>query len=144
MKNRLVTLVAAVALVFGGVVATATAGSATANTPCVTAKTFNAGTQFAWTAPTTSAGSTDCYLVQGNQGNGVKALQRALKYCEYISIGAAGVDGSYGPSTKSAVRTFQQSYSLTVDGQYGNQTRNWIRFLDRAANVGPDDWYFCN
>ncbi len=145
MKNRLVTVVAAAALAVGGLLATATASSAaTANTPCTTSKTFRAGTQFAWTAPTTSSGSTDCYLVQGNQGNGVKALQRGLKYCEYISVGSSGIDGSFGPATKSALKTFQSGAGITVDGEYGNQTRDRIYFLDGAYNPGAGDYYFCN
>ncbi|NTW40993.1 MAG: peptidoglycan-binding protein [Cellulomonadaceae bacterium] len=144
MRSKILSVVAAVALGLTITVGAATASSATANTPCVTAKTFNYGTPSVVTLPTTSAGSTDCYLVQGNSGNGVKALQRGLVYCENISVGAYGVDGSFGASTKSAVKLLQSYNGLVQDGQYGNKTRNAMYFLGGASNPAPGSWYTCN
>ena len=136
-------MLAALAMGLGLVLATATTSSATANTPCTTAMTFGSGT-YQRVVPTTSGGSSDCYLVLGNSGNGVKALQRTLVYCEGYSVGAYGVDGVYGSATKGAVTSFQGAMGITQDGQYGNQTRNYLQFLDRAYNPGPAEYFFCN
>ena len=51
------------------------------------------------------------------QGTDVKKVQRALGFS------GDAVDGSFGPDTDVAVRTFQQNHGLFVDGKVGNATR---------------------
>ncbi len=143
-KFRLLTVAATAALAVAGVLTTATAGSAaTANTPCTAAKTYNAGTQWQYILPVSSAGSSNCYLVQGNTGNGVKAMQRAVMYCELIWIGDSQVDGSFGPDTKNGLKNFQRGKEITVDGQYGNQTRDTLYFYPGTSFPGIGNYYTC-
>jgi len=58
-------------------------------------------------------------LKPGAKGAAVKQLQRALKSVGY-SPGT--IDGSYGPSTESAVKRFQQAQGLVADGIAGTKT----------------------
>ncbi|MFI2083100.1 N-acetylmuramoyl-L-alanine amidase [Streptomyces rubiginosohelvolus] len=70
-----------------------------------------------WTA-LLSAGTTPL-LKQGSSGDAVKRLQRALT----AALGkTVGVDGSFGPTTEAAVRSFQTTRKLGVDGQVGPAT----------------------
>ena len=70
-----------------------------------------------WTA-LLSAGATPS-LQQGASGDEVKRLQRALT----AALGSTvGVDGSFGPSTVTAVRNYQTSRGLTADGTVGPGT----------------------
>ncbi|MFE9097812.1 peptidoglycan-binding protein [Streptomyces sp. NPDC007264] len=55
---------------------------------------------------------------QGDSGSAVTALQRQLN-----AHGASlTVDGSFGPATDSALRSFQSAHGLTVDGIAGPMT----------------------
>jgi peptidoglycan hydrolase-like protein with peptidoglycan-binding domain len=58
-------------------------------------------------------------LKPGDTGTQVTQLQRALNYLGY-SVGTA--DGSYGPATETAVKSFQTDHNLTADGVAGPQT----------------------
>jgi len=60
-------------------------------------------------------------LAKGCKGDSVKALQILLKGYGY-SIGSSGVDGSFGPSTLSAVKKYQKDKGLSVDGSVGPAT----------------------
>lgn len=75
------------------------------------------------TTPTTTAAQQPTLpaagLKPGAKGSGVKQLQRALKSAGY-SPGT--IDGSYGPSTESAVKQFQQAHGLVADGIAGSKT----------------------
>ena len=71
----------------------------------------------ATTTPTATA-PTRNYLMKGDKGDAVKAMQTNLIYMGY-SCGSAGADGSFGQGTDSALRKFQKDYKLTVDGKYG-------------------------
>jgi len=86
--------------------------------------------------PTTTAGKTTSAaaalptgtLKPGDSGGQVRALQRALKGLGY-SVGT--VDGQYGPSTKTAVASFQHDAGLTADGVFGPKTLNAL--IQRAG-----------
>lgn len=73
----------------------------------------------------------DGILEQGDSGEVVRTLQTAL-----ATLGnrdahdpALKADGDFGPSTRSAVETFQREHHLLVDGKVGARTR---RALDLA------------
>ena len=58
-------------------------------------------------------------LKPGAKGAAVKQLQRVLKSLGYTP---GTIDGSYGPSTQSAVKRFQQAHGLVTDGIAGTKT----------------------
>lgn len=62
-------------------------------------------------------------IQRGARGNCVKSLQRALNVLGYNS---GAPDGSFGPKTDQAVRSFQRFSRITVDGIVGPQT--WSKF----------------
>ncbi|MFD3973576.1 peptidoglycan-binding protein [Streptomyces cyaneofuscatus] len=70
-----------------------------------------------WTA-LLSAGTTPA-LARGGSGDAVKRLQRSLTAALGTTVNA---DGSFGPTTESAVRTYQTSRGLSVDGKVGPAT----------------------
>ena len=88
------------------------------------------------TAPETSAPSTSdteevievkiAVLKKGATGSQVKALQALLIGYGY-DIGRTGIDGSFGPSTDSAVRKYQSRNGLETDGSVGPAT--WGKLL---------------
>src|SRR5579862_9895664 len=59
-------------------------------------------------------------LQSGSTGDDVKRLQRLLVMLKYLDY--TGIDGSFGPQTESALKSFQQADGLTVDGIAGPQT----------------------
>ena len=65
-------------------------------------------------------------LAQGDRGPAVAALQAALQARKY-AIGAAGVDGDFGPATEAAVKNYQIQNGLESDGEVGSQT--WAKLL---------------
>jgi hypothetical protein len=75
-------------------------------------------------APTLPTGT----LKPGDSGAQVRALQRALKALGY-PVGT--IDGQYGPSTKTAVASFQHAAGLTADGVFGPKTLNAL--IQRAG-----------
>ena len=68
------------------------------------------------------ASETSGTIKRGDKGNGVKAVQYALKQLGY-DIGSSGVDGSFGPATEKAVKRFQSAMGLTSDGKVGPKTK---------------------
>ncbi|MFG2627426.1 peptidoglycan-binding protein [Streptomyces sp. NPDC048473] len=70
-----------------------------------------------WTALLSAGPATP--LKQGHSGDGVKRLQRSLT----AALGSTvGIDGSFGPTTATAVRGYQASRGLTADGVVGADT----------------------
>jgi len=65
-------------------------------------------------------------LSRGNQGDDVAALQKFLIY--EGSYTSAIADGTYGPLTVQAVKTFQKKYGIKpVSGYFGVKTRHKVR-----------------
>ena len=60
----------------------------------------------------------------GSSGTQVKYLQQALIGLGFLS-GTA--DGSYGPKTQEAVRSYQRAYDLSVDGNAGRNTMTSLK-----------------
>jgi hypothetical protein len=112
----------AAAGVFSGSQATP-APTPTGGTPTTAATTPVTPTQPTLAAPTAT-------LKPGDQGAGVKVLQRALAHLGY-SPGT--IDGQYGPSTVDAVTRFQRAGGLTADGILGPKT---LRALSQALKTG--------
>jgi zinc D-Ala-D-Ala carboxypeptidase len=83
----------------------------------------SAGTVLATAGP---AHADACYtwsgvLAQGSSGEAVRQLQ--IRVAGYPGSGAVlGLDGQFGPATKSAVARFQAAYGLTADGVAGPAT----------------------
>jgi peptidoglycan hydrolase-like protein with peptidoglycan-binding domain len=70
-------------------------------------------------------------LSEGSSGEGVLTIQYYLSYiAQFVpTVTAVAYDGSFGPSTANAVRSFQETYSLPVTGIVDRLT--W----DRMENV---------
>ena len=62
-------------------------------------------------------------LRRGSSGEAVRRLQRSLVLGKLLPN--TGIDGSFGPVTEQAVRSFQQAVGIGVDGVVGPQT--WAR-----------------
>jgi len=71
-------------------------------------------------------------LKQGDSGEAVKQLQRALNA---VNFKVGSVDGIYGVQTKDAVRRFQLVYlPYDVDGIYGPHTKNKLAAVLKAKS----------
>ncbi|MFV5315875.1 N-acetylmuramoyl-L-alanine amidase [Priestia megaterium] len=71
-------------------------------------------------------------LKQGDSGEAVKQLQRALNV---VNFKVGSVDGIYGVQTKDAVRRFQLVYlPYDVDGIYGPQTKSKLAAVLKAKS----------
>ena len=70
-------------------------------------------------------------LSEGDSGDGVLTIQYYLSYIALFipSVIEAAMDGSFGPSTTNAVKSFQRTYGLTENGIVDRET--W----DRMENV---------
>jgi Putative peptidoglycan binding domain len=120
-----------VVCILGGLAAAGVFSSSQAKSPPkastqgapTTAATTPTPTQPVLAAPTAT-------LKPGDQGAGVKVLQRALAHLGY-SPGT--IDGQYGPSTVDAVTRFQRAGGLTADGILGPKT---LRALSQALKTG--------
>ncbi len=93
-------------------------------------KVQNVQTAYNLTADGVVAESTWKVLIktvsQGSNGDAVKAVQHLLKNKFGFSL---TIDGDFGPNTKSAVISFQNSKGLTADGIVGTQT--WLALVSK-------------
>lgn len=76
---------------------------------------------------------------QGSTGGYVKALQANLWSSGYQST-VGTVDGSFGPGTTSAVKSFQSSQGLTADGSVGPAT--WKKMSGYIVNESLNLFYY--
>ncbi|MEL6893343.1 MAG: peptidoglycan-binding protein [Actinomycetota bacterium] len=81
-------------------------------------------------APPASSGFVG--LAQGASGDAVKALQQALMDAGVTVVG--GADGSFGPATASALRSYQQAQGLTANGTVDATT---AERLGLGSSSGP-------
>lgn len=69
----------------------------------------------------------DAVLKEGDTGDEVKTVQRALNMAGYE---AGPVDGIYGTKTKEAVKVLQSTDdNLKIDGIYGPNTKDFLKTL---------------
>lgn len=71
-------------------------------------------------------------LKKGSSGPEVTALQTKLKQ---LGFDPKGVDGNFGPGTKSALIAFQTSKGLSADGTAGPLTMAALQLGDSGANA---------
>jgi peptidoglycan hydrolase-like protein with peptidoglycan-binding domain len=64
---------------------------------------------------------TDPTLHRGSHGAEVRTLQRILVMMKLLDF--EQIDGSFGPRTEAAVKSFQEGEGLAVDGIVGQSTR---------------------
>lgn len=88
-------------------------------------------------------------LGSGDEGPGVRAVQRELRAKRHLAV---AVDGVYGPSTRAAVRAFQRHAGVAVTGTMNVST--WRRLIahfelptfdktslcDYSVGNGPANW----
>ncbi|GAA5018828.1 hypothetical protein GCM10023258_05850 [Terrabacter aeriphilus] len=74
----------------------------------------------------TGGGSTETSLPVLRSGSSGAAV-RTLQYLLRASGKSVTADGSFGPATDSAVRSYQSAHGLSVDGVVGNNT--WYSLL---------------
>jgi hypothetical protein len=92
--------------------------STPATTPSVPTQSTLQTTTNTFTTSTVVA-PTKSPLQEGDTGPQVVLLQKALISLDYMTPPA---DGDFGPTTKSAVESFQSSSGLSPDGVVGKQT----------------------
>ncbi len=80
-------------------------------------------------------------LREGDQGNRVRVLQYMLALLSQYNqeIPWVSVDGIFGPRTRSAVLSFQQTFGLSPDGVVGPLT--WDRLYRTYASIINSPYY---
>lgn len=104
-----------------------------------------AATGLVVTGTTAPAFADECYswsrtLRSGATGADVSQLQ--IRVAGWAGYGVnLGIDGSYGPQTKTAVTNFQRAYGLSADGVAGPATFSKIYALqDADCSPAHFDW----
>lgn len=85
---------------------------------------------------TCSSNSIGLWCTDSNTSGGVSSLQTKLKYLGYYS---GSIDGSAGPQTVEAIKSFQQKEGLTVDGNAGPATLEKLRLRYNEKITDTDD-----
>ncbi|MGY4644074.1 peptidoglycan-binding domain-containing protein [Cellulomonas sp. URHB0016] len=142
MFRRVISASFALLVLAGFVTAAAPAANAVSLPTCNTKYRFGIATDYPvwWPSSTSGDWEYECLLAQGNVGTGVKVLQTALKYCLGYDLGTSGVDGNFGPRTKSALQSFQRSNGLTADGIYGPNTLDRMKMPSEVPVSGS---FYC-
>lgn len=80
------------------------------------------------------------YLMVGDSGEAVKAMQTMLIACGY-SCGSYGADGEFGSATESALKKFQKAKGLDVDGYYGPKSKEALTkaYLEKQGGDATKD-----
>lgn len=130
IKSRTLSIVAATVLGITGVVLPASPSLAALPTCNTASPTPYASTVPLWaTFGPTWESSWNCQLRQGNTGDGVRGLQENLNRCYGAGL---GVDGQFGPRTRSALVSAQRRAGTAADGIYGPNTRRalvWFAYF---------------
>lgn len=74
----------------------------------------------------------------GTTTSEVKWMQAAINYCiKYGGLQASylAVDGSFGPASQAATKTFQSRYGLTADGSFGPKTIQKMKSVLASLNT---------
>jgi len=82
-----------------------------------------------------SGGASKVVLRVGDRGDSVSELQRLLAATGHLP-GAGMVDGVFGPETRTAVLSFQESRGIAADGVVGAVTWGQIEAAAREAGTG--------
>ena len=118
-RRRLATVLVGAAWVMGGLASPASAHSIT-------------GLQ--WTSVDTLCTTSTCVT----KGNLVGAWQSILYADGYLDLcGGSGVDGHFGPVTKSATQSWQSAHGLVADGIVGPKTWGSARGVLKFKSMSP-------
>ncbi|MFE9439688.1 peptidoglycan-binding protein [Streptomyces sp. NPDC006602] len=135
MGKKLASVLGALALGTGAVLASPGAVHAASYPTCNAKKAVSAsGSFFTYQPYYSGTGSRNCVMSQGAQSDAVYALQIAIDTC-YQDISR---DGIYGPETRQAVRAVQDAEDVGVDGVYGPETRKamkWPLYMGGSGSV---------
>ncbi|BAY37507.1 peptidoglycan-binding domain 1 [Nostoc sp. NIES-2111] len=93
--------------------------TATTSTKRSTTTAANTQTRKNTTTATTNKRRSPNYLVKGDEGEDVRALQQRLRVAGFYYGNATGI---FGPITEEAVKKFQTAYKLDADGIVGPAT----------------------
>ena len=74
-------------------------------------------------------------LRRGDEGEDVRAMQRALLLWNPDCLPKWGADGDFGSETETALKAFQTSAGLTPTGVYDDATRKALLAVDRSQTV---------
>lgn len=108
-----------VALLIGLAAAGVFSGSSSPSTTTTNTATTTQQSSPSTTAPSSSVQAPSTTLSPGDNGPGVKKLQRALAS---LGFSPGAIDGDYGPATKTALSDFQRAHGLAQDGILGPKT----------------------
>ena len=87
-------------------------------------------------------GGTTCGLVEGNEGEGVRALQRTLNKCYGSFLDAPLVeDGDFGDKTRKGLSEVQRAIGVLRTEEYDSATR--YKMERRASKDGTNTFAYC-
>ncbi|NUR59361.1 MAG: peptidoglycan-binding protein [Catenulispora sp.] len=160
MKTMTIRILAAFALITGGLFAFASPAAASSTPQCTRSYTYYGSGYWeqypaGWNS-TYSVWSQGCWLSYGSSNAGVKQLQSDINNCYTrtdwggVNLGIARltVDGSYGAKTKAAViavQKYERSHGnpyLAVDGVYGPNTAYTMDHTGAWSGVGYRCWHY--